>query len=63
MDKEKQLNVPISQSYHGRLKRIASIDGISMKHVVEKWIEIDGRGKIETVQKPIAAMSLSPGTD
>ena len=41
---EAQKNVPIDETYHDQLKRIAIIDKTSMKNTVQKWIRKDGRG-------------------
>ncbi len=41
---EAQKNVPIDETFHDQLKRIAIIDKTSMKNTVQKWIRKDGRG-------------------
>jgi len=44
-------NVPIDEPYHDELKRISILDKVSMKRVIEKWIERDGRGKLTLAPK------------
>lgn len=48
---EAQKNVPIDESFHDQLKRIAIIDKTSMKNTVQKWIRKDGRGVEIPVKK------------
>jgi hypothetical protein len=71
---EAQKNVPIDETYHDQLKRIAIIDKTSMKSTVQKWIRKDGRG-VDTIPKrqekpespvttgsePIPAPDAAPG--
>ena len=38
--------VPLDQDHHDQLGRIAILEKTSMKAVVQKWIDEDGRGKI-----------------
>jgi hypothetical protein len=68
---EAQKNVPIDESYHDQLKRIAIIDKTSMKNTVQKWIRKDGRGvetpakkqeKIEPPKESQTAPSAPPST-
>jgi hypothetical protein len=48
---EAQKNVPIDETFHDQLKRIAIIDKTSMKNTVQKWIRKDGRGVDPALQK------------
>lgn len=48
---EAQKNVPIDETFHDQLKRIAIIDKTSMKNTVQKWIRKDGRGVELPVRK------------
>jgi hypothetical protein len=48
---EAQKNVPIDETFHDQLKRIAIIDKTSMKNTVQKWIRKDGRGVEIPVKK------------
>ena len=41
-----QKNVPIDEPFHARLKRIAILEGTSMKAIVTGWIVRDGRGVV-----------------
>lgn len=41
---EKQKNVPIDETYHDQLARIAILEKTSMKAMVHSWIKKDGRG-------------------
>jgi hypothetical protein len=41
-----QKNVPIDEPIHSRLKRIAILDGTTMKGKVTEWIVKDGRGVV-----------------
>ena len=42
-----QKNVPLDVEHHARLKRISILDETSMKNVVHKWIDNDGRGELQ----------------
>lgn len=49
---EAQKNVPIDETFHDQLKRIAIIDKTSMKNTVQKWIKKDGRGVAPSTKEP-----------
>ena len=38
--------VPLDQDHHDQLGRIAILENTSMKAVVQKWIDKDGRGRL-----------------
>lgn len=41
IDMEKQKTIPLDESYHSRLKRIAIRDKATMKAKVQEWIAAD----------------------
>ena len=65
---EAQKNVPIDETFHDQLKRIAIIDKTSMKNTVQKWIRKDGRGvelptrKQDKPESPMMEILAVPGT-
>lgn len=54
---EKQKNVPIDETFHDQLARIAILDKTSMKATVHTWIKKDGRG---ILQKQPATEPVAP---